>query len=256
MTESGHSAGQSGPIAGNGTGNGCSIAETKATNPKDAIGCSKPPLSVIPCAVLFEVAEAIDPTAPILVSLPAPVLFELGLALLEGACKYGRHNYRSAGVRASIYYDAMYRHLLPWWTGEDIDPDSGLSHVTKAIACLVVMRDSMLIGNWHDDRPPRGKPVEVGSYVADDTTASVSASEAIEHLMAWWDGQDLVADDGPSNVTWAIAKLMPLRAAMIAGNWHDDRPPKSAPWMETMKAKAKEILARFPDPLPPCTEAS
>ena len=27
--------------------------------------------------------------------------------------------------------------------------------MTKAIACLVVLRDSMILGNWNDDRPPK-----------------------------------------------------------------------------------------------------
>lgn len=106
---------------------------TKPTNPKDAIGSNKVPFSVIPLRVLGE----------------------LGLALLEGAAKYRRHNYRRAGVRASVYFDATMRHLFAWWEGQDTDPDSGLSHVTKAIASLTVLRDSMLQGNWQDDRPPR-----------------------------------------------------------------------------------------------------
>lgn len=105
----------------------------KDTNPKDAVGCRKPPMSTV----------------------PAPVLAEIGVAMLEGACKYGRHNYRAVGVRASIYYDAVLRHLMQWWEGEDVDQDSGISHVTKAIAGLVVIRDSMMRGNWQDDRPPK-----------------------------------------------------------------------------------------------------
>jgi hypothetical protein len=105
----------------------------KDTNPKDGVGIKKAPIS----------------------TLPAQVLLEVGLALIEGARKYGRHNYRIAGVRASVYYDALFRHLGAWWEGEDIDPDSGLNHITKAIACLVVLRDSMMIGNWLDDRPPK-----------------------------------------------------------------------------------------------------
>jgi len=68
--------------------------------------------------------------------------------------KYGRHNYRVAGVRASVYHDAVWRHLAAWWEGQDVDPDSGLSHVTKAIASLVVLRDAMLNRKWVDDRPP------------------------------------------------------------------------------------------------------
>jgi hypothetical protein len=74
--------------------------------------------------------------------------------MLEGAAKYGRHNYRVAGVRASVYYDAALRHLMAWWEGEDLDPDSGLSHVTKAITSLVVLRDAMIQGQCTDDRPP------------------------------------------------------------------------------------------------------
>jgi hypothetical protein len=91
-------------------------------------------------------------------TIPSPVMAELGVAMLEGALKYGRHNYRAVGVRACVYYDAVMRHMTSWWEGEDIDPDSGLSHITKAIASLVVLRDSMIQGNWVDDRPPLTPP--------------------------------------------------------------------------------------------------
>jgi len=107
---------------------------SKCTNPKDAVGIRKSPLSTLPFRVLWRV----------------------GLAMLEGSCKYGRHNYRIAGVRASVYFDAVVsRHLGAWWEGEDIDAESGLNHIDKAIAGLMVMRDSMLEGNFVDDRPPR-----------------------------------------------------------------------------------------------------
>ena len=107
--------------------------EVKATNPKDAVGIAKVPFSTI----------------------PAQVLGEIGLGLMEGARKYGRHNYRVAGVRASVYYDAAQRHQKAWWEGQDTDALSRLNHITKAITTLIVLRDSMLMGNWVDDRPPR-----------------------------------------------------------------------------------------------------
>lgn len=105
---------------------------TKPTNPKDIVGVAKAPMSTV----------------------SAPVLAEIGVAMLEGACKYGRHNYRVSGVRASIYYDATMRHLMAWWEGENVDPGSGLSHITKAITSLVVLRDAMIQGKVEDDRPP------------------------------------------------------------------------------------------------------
>lgn len=108
----------------------------KDTNPKDVVGVTKVPLSVIPIAPLLEV----------------------GVGMLEGSLKYGRHNFRESGVRASVYFDATWRHLAAWFEGQDIDPDSGMSHITKAICSLLVLRDSMMRGNWVDDRPPRIDP--------------------------------------------------------------------------------------------------
>lgn len=87
--------------------------------------------------------------------LPMTVVFELGAAMAEGACKYGPFNWRyGAPVVAESYYNATMRHLTAWWEGEDIDPDSGLSHITKAISSLVVLRDAMLQNQLEDDRPP------------------------------------------------------------------------------------------------------
>jgi hypothetical protein len=79
---------------------------------------------------------------------------EIGVAMLEGALKYGRHNYREVGVSASVYYDAVVaRHLNAWFEGEDIDEESGLSHITKAAAGLIVLRDAQIRGKMIDDRP-------------------------------------------------------------------------------------------------------
>ena len=129
----------------------------KPSNPKDALGIMKVPASAI----------------------SAPVMSEVGVAMLEGALKYGRHNYRAIGVRASVYYDAVVaRHMALWWEGEDEDldtcelapegadtgvvngsgqfviPGTGLSHITKAIAGLCVLRDAMIQNKFIDDRPP------------------------------------------------------------------------------------------------------
>lgn len=85
--------------------------------------------------------------------VPACVLGEIGVAMTEGVHKYGAFNYRHVNINASTYYDAVMRHMMSYWEGEDIDPDSGLHHVTKAITSLVVLRDSMINGTIVDDRP-------------------------------------------------------------------------------------------------------
>jgi len=109
---------------------------SKETNPKDGLGAKKVPMS----------------------GMPAPVLMECGLVKLHGDLKYGRHNWRGAGAMASVYYDASMRHLNAWWEGEDLDPDSGIHHISHAITGLCVVRDSMMRGECNDDRPMPTEP--------------------------------------------------------------------------------------------------
>lgn len=108
--------------------------DTKDTNPKDSVGVKK---------------------WRQFCTIPFGPICAIGVAMLEGARKYGRHNYRVAGVRASVYIDAAIGHLIQWWEGEDVDKDSELNHITKAAASLVVLLDGMMNENYVDDRPPK-----------------------------------------------------------------------------------------------------
>ncbi|KKN71937.1 hypothetical protein LCGC14_0415830 [marine sediment metagenome] len=112
------------------------MSDNKGENPKEACGLAKNPHCCVSQAVMAEV----------------------GLGMFEGARKYGRYNYRVTKITASIYYDACRRHLDMWWEGEDIDPDSGVHHISKAIACLTVLRDGQIQGMTYDDRPPKTPP--------------------------------------------------------------------------------------------------
>jgi len=106
----------------------------KETNPKDIIGGNKLPLHLCPLTLIVGVC----------------------LAFLEGALKYGRSNWRVAGVKASIYYDALQRHIQSWWEGEDIDAESGLPHLFKAAACIAILIDAKEAGKLNDDRMVKG----------------------------------------------------------------------------------------------------
>jgi len=110
----------------------------KASNPKDAVGSLKIPLGSV---------------------VPQQVIGGIALGMLEGSLKYGRHNSRVIGVRASVYYDAGLRHFHAWWEGQDMDPDAAIPihHIDKLLSDLTVLRDAMLQDKWVDDRPPRVK---------------------------------------------------------------------------------------------------
>ena len=108
----------------------------KATNPKEdeALPKGKAPLALIPPAILIDTAEA----------------------LRHGAVKYGRYNWRESGVRSSVYISAILRHLYAWSEGEDLDRDSGCSHLGHVVACCSILADAMAIdhGLFVDDRVP------------------------------------------------------------------------------------------------------
>lgn len=106
------------------------LADTKPTNPKDLIGSDKLPLHLWPGT--------------------ASMMGCLGL--LDGMLKYGRSNWREAGVRYSIYVDALDRHVKALFEGEDNDPDSGLPHEAHALACLAIIVDAKAAGKLVDDR--------------------------------------------------------------------------------------------------------
>lgn len=106
--------------------------ETKDTNPKDAIGVRKLPIGLVPSTGINLAS----------------------LAFLEGAMKYGRYNWRVAGVKTSIYYDAAMRHMEKYWNGEECDWETGVPHLASAIACLMIIADAKACGKLSDDRPP------------------------------------------------------------------------------------------------------
>ena len=122
-------------------------AETKMTNPKDIIGSTKLHLSLVPDTLLIEAAAAFT----------------------EGATKYGRFNWRIAGVRASIYIDALERHMAKYKNGEDYDPATRIKHLGSVLACAGILLDARLCGKLTDDRAPRapiGKLIEENEAVA------------------------------------------------------------------------------------------
>lgn len=106
-------------------------AAEEEPNPKAAEGRKKPGMSAV----------------------PIPVLQEMGVGMAEGAFKYGRHNYRASPIVASDYYDAVTRHLQDWMEGVDLDPECPVSHLSKAMCALAVLRDAEIAGTMVDDRP-------------------------------------------------------------------------------------------------------
>jgi Domain of unknown function (DUF5664) len=130
-------------------GTGKRSERSKATNPKDAMGMTKLPIDLVPdTAVMY-----------------------MALAFLEGALKYGKYNWRIAGVRWSIYEAAFERHRMKLRSGEWADPKTNVPHMASMMACLAIILDAKACGKLVDDRPPRAPAL---SQMIDDMTSNVA----------------------------------------------------------------------------------
>lgn len=97
----------------------------------------KPPITLIPREAIEGAARAFD----------------------FGARKYDRHNFRN-GIDMSRLLDASMRHILAYANGEDLDPESGLSHLDHGIASLCMAKFMEANRPERDDRW-KEKKVEV-----------------------------------------------------------------------------------------------
>jgi hypothetical protein len=118
-------------------------------DPKGAAGSKKTPLHLIPPIAMTAAAHA----------------------HAQGAEKYGAFNWRRNGVNATTYIAAMLRHLNAYRDGEDMDPESGVSHLGHAIASANILLDAQHCGTLVDDRIKLDQMCgEVTSFASEPTT--------------------------------------------------------------------------------------
>jgi len=86
-------------------------------------------------------------------SLDPASLYTLSEVSGMGANKYAAHNFLK-GYAWSLSYDAMQRHLLKFWMGEELDPESGLPHVAHAAWHCLTLLSFVQRQLGTDDRPP------------------------------------------------------------------------------------------------------
>ncbi len=84
--------------------------------------------------------------------IPPELLTAVGEILTFGAAKYAPRNWE-LGMDWSRVYGALLRHLNAWWGGEQIDPETGKSHLWHAGCCIAFLITFEQRGSGNDDRP-------------------------------------------------------------------------------------------------------
>jgi len=109
------------------------MPKVKKNDPKGEAGAKKTPLHLVPPSGKAAVAKVMS----------------------LGADKYGPWNWReSDNVCASTYVGAINRHLDAWWSGELIDPESGVSHLAHIAASCMILIDAQIYDKLDLDLPP------------------------------------------------------------------------------------------------------
>jgi len=98
-------------------------------------------------------AKKYDQAKPKYHVVPTYALEEVMKAFTYGADKYGAFNY-SGGMEYSRYINAAIRHINDFLQGENID-ESGNTHLSHAVASLMMLMDNMAIRAGTDDRNPK-----------------------------------------------------------------------------------------------------
>lgn len=92
-----------------------------------------------------------DAEKPPLDLLPTIPLVEISRVLEYGAEKYGPNNWRK-GLAWSRLIAAALRHLTAFNDGEDLDEESGLSHLAHAACCIMFLQEYKKTHPDLDDR--------------------------------------------------------------------------------------------------------
>lgn len=83
--------------------------------------------------------------------LPPEALVAIAEVLTFGAKKYAPHNWRK-GFKWTRLFASLVRHLFAWLRGEDLDPETGKSHLAHAGANVLFLLTFALTKTGTDDR--------------------------------------------------------------------------------------------------------
>ena len=105
--------------------------EVQKVNPKQALGQASLPLNLF-----------------------SPLATAYGsIGKLNGKLKYGLSNFVATPVIASIYADAIRRHLDKWMAGQENDAADGVPHFAAMLANIDILICARAAGTLIDDRP-------------------------------------------------------------------------------------------------------
>ena len=99
-----------------------------------------------------QLARKYDEGKPRFDLIPAQPLWEIAEVLtISGECKYTPRDWEK-GIRWRKVFSSIMRHLYRWFQGEDMDSDTGKSHLAHAVAQILFLMEFSRTHKELDDR--------------------------------------------------------------------------------------------------------
>lgn len=86
---------------------------------------------------------------PELSQIPFETEVEVAKVFMYGQKKYTRNNWKN-GFKYSSLVDSTLRHFIAWFNGQEIDPESGLTHMAH-------FHTNVEILHWYTLHPEKGE---------------------------------------------------------------------------------------------------
>ena len=96
-----------------------------------------------------------DSEKPKMNLLPPKAIVEISKVLTFGAEKYDAENWRKLDDLQNRYTAGALRHIFAHMDGEDLDPESGMSHLAHALCCLLFKLEIELENAKIEEEEPR-----------------------------------------------------------------------------------------------------
>lgn len=155
-----------------------------------------------------------DEGKPMVGLIPPLPLLEIAKVFTYGVKKYAAHNYMDGGgFNYSRLYDAMQRHLLAFWSGEDNDPESGLSHLAHAAFGCLTLLNYQVVSHGRDDRYRHAQKTSVSDRVS--ITCGTSKKDQPDECEPAINNEKIIRDNARYNELLLLASKLASAAQEV-----------------------------------------
>ena len=135
-----------------------------------------------------------DSEKPKMNLLPPKAIVEISKVLTFGAEKYDAENWRKLDDLQNRYTAGALRHIFAHMDGEELDPETNLSHLAHAMCCLLFKLEIELEERFEEEKPRETDSAEhtardqsfESDILTDKSYNEAGSMQHIKHLIQYY----------------------------------------------------------------------